>query len=51
MNDKEKENNWKTFCFKGGDFDPLSRRVLCASSGEVAQKASKLLTQYYPDRD
>ncbi|XP_014216445.1 inositol monophosphatase 1 [Copidosoma floridanum] len=35
----------------GGDFDPLSRRVLCASSAELAQQVAKLLVQYYPERD
>ncbi|XP_058808188.1 inositol monophosphatase 1-like [Phymastichus coffea] len=35
----------------GNDFDPLSRRVLVASSMELAQQLAKHLTQYYPDRD
>ncbi|KAJ8668713.1 hypothetical protein QAD02_010376 [Eretmocerus hayati] len=35
----------------GGDFDPLSRRVLCASSAELAKESSKLFVQYYPERD
>ncbi|XP_001599426.1 inositol monophosphatase 1 [Nasonia vitripennis] len=35
----------------GGDFDPLSRRALCASSPELAQKVSGTLVQYYPERD
>ncbi|XP_011495514.1 PREDICTED: inositol monophosphatase 1-like [Ceratosolen solmsi marchali] len=35
----------------GGDLDPLSRRVLCASSPELAQQVTKILVQYYPDRD
>lgn len=36
---------------KGGPFDVLSRRVLCASSIEVAQEIAKILIQYYPERD
>lgn len=35
----------------GGEFDILSRRVLCASSMELAQEFSGMLTQYYPERD
>lgn len=35
----------------GGDFDILSRRVLCASTMELAQEISKVTTQYYPERD
>ncbi|CAB0035593.1 unnamed protein product [Trichogramma brassicae] len=36
---------------KGGDFDALSRRVLCAASSELAHQATQVLVQYYPDRD
>ncbi|XP_073843268.1 inositol monophosphatase 1-like [Musca autumnalis] len=32
----------------GGDFDMMSRRVLAASSIELAQEISKTLTQFYP---
>ncbi|CAG9786406.1 unnamed protein product [Diatraea saccharalis] len=35
----------------GGPFDILSRRVLCASSKELAQEIVKELAQYYPERD
>ncbi|XP_076758967.1 inositol monophosphatase 1 [Xylocopa sonorina] len=35
----------------GGPFDVLSRRVLCASTMELAQELAKVLTQYYPKRD
>ncbi|XP_023939019.1 inositol monophosphatase 1 [Bicyclus anynana] len=35
----------------GGAFDILSRRVLCASSMELAQEMSTVLHQYYPERD
>ncbi|XP_072932289.1 inositol monophosphatase 1 [Epargyreus clarus] len=35
----------------GGPFDILSRRVLCASSMELAQELAKELHQYYPERD
>lgn len=35
----------------GGPFDILSRRVLCASSMELAQEFSKIIHQYYPERD
>ncbi|XP_072763921.1 inositol monophosphatase 1 [Anoplolepis gracilipes] len=35
----------------GGPLDVLSRRALCASSMELAQELSKLITQYYPERD
>lgn len=35
----------------GGPFDVLSRRVLCASSMELAQSLAKILYQYYPERD
>ncbi|XP_014237002.1 inositol monophosphatase 1-like [Trichogramma pretiosum] len=35
----------------GGDFDALSRRVLCAASSELAHQATQVLVQYYPDRD
>jgi len=36
---------------KGGPFDVMSRRTLCASSMELAQQLSKILIQYYPERD
>lgn len=32
----------------GGPLDLMSRRVLCASSQELADKVVPLLTQYYP---
>ncbi|EDW73110.1 uncharacterized protein Dwil_GK17369 [Drosophila willistoni] len=32
----------------GGEFDIMSRRVLAASSPQLAQEISKLLTQFYP---
>lgn len=35
----------------GGPFDLMSRRVLCASTMELAQELAKELTQYYPERD
>jgi len=35
----------------GGPFDVMSRRTLCASSMELAQQLSKILIQYYPERD
>ncbi|XP_069191104.1 inositol monophosphatase 1 isoform X4 [Procambarus clarkii] len=35
----------------GGPFDLMSRRVLCASTPELAQKIAKLLKQYQPVRD
>lgn len=35
----------------GGPFDILSRRILCASTPELAQELAKLLYQYYPERD
>ncbi|XP_033223658.1 inositol monophosphatase 1-like [Belonocnema kinseyi] len=35
----------------GGNFDIMSRRVLCASTMPLAQKVAKVLTQYYPERD
>lgn len=35
----------------GGSFDVLSRRVLCASSMELAQEFVKVIIQYYPERD
>ncbi|XP_066582599.1 inositol monophosphatase 1 isoform X2 [Prorops nasuta] len=35
----------------GGPFDLMSRRVLCASSMELAQKIAKELTQFYPECD
>ncbi|KAG8041627.1 hypothetical protein G9C98_002920 [Cotesia typhae] len=35
----------------GGDLDLLSRRVLCASSEELAKEISSLLIQYFPERD
>ncbi|XP_069191103.1 inositol monophosphatase 1 isoform X3 [Procambarus clarkii] len=36
---------------EGGPFDLMSRRVLCASTPELAQKIAKLLKQYQPVRD
>ncbi|KAI5635443.1 inositol monophosphatase family domain-containing protein [Phthorimaea operculella] len=35
----------------GGPFDILSRRVLCASSPELAQELAKTIVQFYPERD
>ncbi|XP_046959299.1 inositol monophosphatase 1 [Vanessa cardui] len=35
----------------GGPLDILSRRVLCASSQELAQELASMLHQYYPERD
>lgn len=35
----------------GGEFDILSRRVLCASTPELAQEIAKTIEQYYPERD
>ncbi|KAF7988453.1 hypothetical protein HCN44_001026 [Aphidius gifuensis] len=35
----------------GGKLDLLSRRVLCASSIELAKEISVLISQYYPERD
>ncbi|CAH0398077.1 unnamed protein product [Chilo suppressalis] len=35
----------------GGPFDLLSRRVLCASTPELAQELAESLVQYYPERD
>ncbi|GBP71458.1 Inositol monophosphatase 1 [Eumeta japonica] len=35
----------------GGPFDILSRRVLCASTPELAHELSKSLAQFYPERD
>lgn len=35
----------------GGPFDVMSRRVLCASSMELAQELVKEVIQYYPERD
>ncbi|XP_061713631.1 inositol monophosphatase 1 [Cydia pomonella] len=35
----------------GGPFDVLSRRVLCASTEELAQEMAKNLCQFYPERD
>lgn len=35
----------------GGPFDVMSRRVLCASTMELAQELAKILVQYYPERD
>lgn len=35
----------------GGPFDILSRRILCASTMELAQEMSSNLSQYYPPRD
>ncbi|KAK8730713.1 hypothetical protein OTU49_007883 [Cherax quadricarinatus] len=36
---------------KGGPFDLMRRRVLCASTQELAEKIAKLLKQYQPERD
>ncbi|XP_071443925.1 inositol monophosphatase 1 [Hetaerina americana] len=35
----------------GGQFDVLSRRVLCASTRSLADQMIKTVTQYYPPRD
>ncbi|KZC12080.1 Inositol monophosphatase 1, partial [Dufourea novaeangliae] len=35
----------------GGPFDLMSRRVLCASTAELAQSLAEILVQYYPERD
>ncbi|KAJ0176960.1 hypothetical protein K1T71_006969 [Dendrolimus kikuchii] len=35
----------------GGPFDMLSRRVLCASSQELAEEVAKSIDQFYPERD
>ncbi|XP_042220417.1 inositol monophosphatase 1-like isoform X3 [Homarus americanus] len=35
----------------GGPFDLMRRRVLCASTQELAEKIAKLLKQYQPERD
>lgn len=35
----------------GGPFDVMSRRTLCASTKELAQELSKMIVQYYPERD
>ncbi|XP_075973148.1 inositol monophosphatase 1-like [Anticarsia gemmatalis] len=35
----------------GGPLDLLSRRVLCASTPELAEELSKNLVQFYPERD
>lgn len=35
----------------GGEFDILSRRLICASSDELAQQIASKITQYYPKRD
>lgn len=35
----------------GGPLDILSRRVLCASTPELAQEISKTIVQLYPERD
>ncbi|XP_029169753.1 inositol monophosphatase 1-like [Nylanderia fulva] len=35
----------------GGPFDVMSRRILCASSTELAQELSKIIIQFYPERD
>ncbi|XP_071528090.1 inositol monophosphatase 2 isoform X3 [Panulirus ornatus] len=35
----------------GGPFDLMRRRVLCASTQELAEKMAKLLKQYQPERD
>lgn len=37
--------------FSGGPLDLLSRRVLCASTVELADEISKSLVQFYPERD
>ncbi|XP_042220416.1 inositol monophosphatase 1-like isoform X2 [Homarus americanus] len=36
---------------QGGPFDLMRRRVLCASTQELAEKIAKLLKQYQPERD
>lgn len=36
---------------EGGPFDLMRRRVLCASTQELAEKISKILKQYQPERD
>ncbi|XP_042220418.1 inositol monophosphatase 1-like isoform X4 [Homarus americanus] len=36
---------------EGGPFDLMRRRVLCASTQELAEKIAKLLKQYQPERD
>ncbi|XP_071528085.1 inositol monophosphatase 1 isoform X1 [Panulirus ornatus] len=36
---------------EGGPFDLMRRRVLCASTQELAEKMAKLLKQYQPERD
>ncbi|XP_071528089.1 inositol monophosphatase 2 isoform X2 [Panulirus ornatus] len=36
---------------QGGPFDLMRRRVLCASTQELAEKMAKLLKQYQPERD
>lgn len=35
----------------GGPLDILSRRVLCASTPELAQEIANTITQFYPERD
>ncbi|KAG6447119.1 hypothetical protein O3G_MSEX004760 [Manduca sexta] len=35
----------------GGPFDILARRVLCASTPELAQEIANTIAQYYPERD
>ncbi|XP_049869204.1 inositol monophosphatase 1 [Pectinophora gossypiella] len=35
----------------GGPLDILSRRVLCASTKDLAEELSKTIVQYYPERD
>nr|XP_021192800.2 inositol monophosphatase 1 [Helicoverpa armigera] len=35
----------------GGPLDLLSRRVLCASTPQLAQELAKTLVQFYPERD
>ncbi|XP_053970962.1 inositol monophosphatase 1-like [Hylaeus anthracinus] len=35
----------------GGPFDVMSRRVLCATTMDLAQELAKVLVQYYPERD
>ncbi|XP_078042878.1 inositol monophosphatase 1 [Augochlora pura] len=35
----------------GGPLDLMNRRVLCASTEELAQSLAEILVQYYPERD
>ncbi|XP_043261586.1 inositol monophosphatase 1-like [Colletes gigas] len=35
----------------GGPFDVMNRRVLCASTMDLAQELAKILVQYYPEHD